>query len=87
MLSELALFDSPATRYICQMRLAPAANRTRHVGSVTCAWYRLAVSLTSSAAMLRMQMIFIDTIFVKVILCPHCKIVVIINAFFLFLGG
>ena len=32
--SELALFESAATRYICQMRSAPAANRTRHVGSV-----------------------------------------------------
>ena len=33
---------------ICQMRLAPAANQTRHVGSVTCARYRQAMSLTVS---------------------------------------
>ena len=29
------------------MRSAPVANRTRHVGSVTCAWYRKTMSLTS----------------------------------------
>ena len=29
--------ESAATRYICQMRSTPAANQTRHVGSVTCA--------------------------------------------------
>ena len=32
---------------ICQMRSAPAANRTRHVGSVTCARYRSVVSLSA----------------------------------------
>ena len=40
LLSELALFESAANRQICQMRPASAVNRTRHVGSVTCARYR-----------------------------------------------
>ena len=39
-------FESAATRYICQMPSALAANRTRHVGSVTWARYRLNMSLT-----------------------------------------
>ena len=36
--SELALFESAAVQ--CQIRSAPAVNRTRVVGSVTCARYR-----------------------------------------------
>ena len=40
-------FESAATRYICQMRSTPAVNLTRHVESVTCAWYRYTMSLTS----------------------------------------
>ena len=46
MRSELALFESAATRDICQMRSAPAANWTRQVGSIICARYRLSMSLT-----------------------------------------
>ena len=38
--SELVLFESAATWYVYQMRSAPTANRTRDVGSVTCARYR-----------------------------------------------
>ena len=32
MQSELAPFESAATRYLCQMLSAPAVNRTRRVG-------------------------------------------------------
>ena len=35
--SELALFQSAANQVISKMHSAPAANRTRHVGYVTCA--------------------------------------------------
>ena len=34
MRSELALYESAATRYICQMRSVSASNRTRRVGAV-----------------------------------------------------
>ena len=43
--SELALFESAATRYTCQMRSAPAMSRTRNVGSTACARYRYGISL------------------------------------------
>ena len=36
----VAFFETAATCYMCQLRSAPAANRTHHVGSVTCARYR-----------------------------------------------
>ena len=42
--SELALFESAATWYTCQLRSAPAVNRTRHVGSVKRVRYRYAMS-------------------------------------------
>ena len=50
--SDLALFESAATRYryIRLMRSAPAVNRTCHVGSVSYACYCWALSLTNLPA-------------------------------------
>ena len=45
--SELALSESAGTWCICRMRSASAVNRTRQVGSVTCARYRYAMPLTN----------------------------------------
>ena len=54
---------------ICQQRSAPAVNRTRHVGSVTCARYCQAMSLeTTLVNQLVTILKILETVFEKITL-------------------